>query len=138
MSSWDLNYNKKRWISTTDKGGWIGVVEQLKRSHNKNYLTLEFLNVYKLIFQQLFNKAYNSQESMNATTLSQQFINVSHMQILQHSSKLIHKNNYLLNSFQFTIWYHQPKWTKKTYSEYPIDNHTYFSSHFFYLAYILK
>ena len=33
---------------------------------------------------------------MNATTLSQQFINAIHMQMLQDSSKLIHKNNSLL------------------------------------------
>ena len=43
---------------------------------------------------------------MYAPTLSQQFINAIHMQMLQHSSKLIQKNNYLLNSFQFTIKYH--------------------------------
>ena len=39
------------------EGWWIGVVEQFKNSPNKDYLTLDFLNVKKLLFQQLFNKA---------------------------------------------------------------------------------
>ena len=34
---------------------------------------------------------------MYAPTLSQQFINAIHMQMPQHSSKLIQKTNYLLN-----------------------------------------
>ena len=36
--------------------GWIGVVEQFKNSPNKDYLTLDYLNVKKLFFQQFFNK----------------------------------------------------------------------------------
>ena len=38
------------------EGGWIGIVEQFKNPPNKDYLTLDFLNVKKLFFQQLFNK----------------------------------------------------------------------------------
>ena len=36
---------------------------------------------------------------MYTSTLSQKFINAIHMQMLQHSLKLIQKNNYLLNHF---------------------------------------
>ena len=39
------------------EGGWIGVVEQFKKSPNKDYLTLDFLNVKNFLFQQLLNKA---------------------------------------------------------------------------------
>ena len=38
------------------EGWWMGVFEQFKRPPNTYYLSLEFLNVYKLLFQQLFNK----------------------------------------------------------------------------------
>ena len=57
---------------TTPRGGWIGVVEQFKNSPNKDYLTLVKL----------------PQATMYASTLSQQFINAKHMQMLQHSSKI--------------------------------------------------
>ena len=39
------------------EGGWIGIVEQFKNSLNKDYLTLDFLNVKNFLFQQLLNKA---------------------------------------------------------------------------------
>ena len=39
------------------EGGWISVIEQFKKSLNKDYLTLDFLNVKKDLFQQLFHKA---------------------------------------------------------------------------------
>ena len=33
------------------EGGWIGVVEQFKNSPNKDYLTLDYLNVKNFFFQ---------------------------------------------------------------------------------------
>ena len=73
---------------------------------------------------------------MYAPTLSQPFINAIHMQMLQHSSKLIQKNNYLLNSFQFIKDIINQN-EQKNYWRYSMDNYTYISS-YIYSSYMPK
>ena len=59
------------------------------------------------------------------------------MQMLQQFSKLMKKNNYLINSFQFTTIYHYQN-EHKDYWRYSMDNHTYIKSYFFNSTYIPK
>ena len=110
-----------KWITRVGRGGWwIGVFKQIrKRSSNLCYLFLWILTVYIPFFQLLFKKEEKkTQASMNATTLSQQFINASHMQMLQHSLTLIHKTNFLPNTFPIGTWYHLQYEQRITYKKY--------------------
>ena len=75
-------------------------------------------SLYSFFPTTIQERGKKTQASMNATTLSQQFINASHMQMLQHSLTLIHKTNFLPNTFPIGTWYHLQYEQRITYKKY--------------------
>ena len=69
------------------EGGWIGVVEQFKNSLNKNYLTLDYLNVKKLFFQQSITSTSNNTCINTLPTIYQCKTHASASTLLKNKSK---------------------------------------------------